>query len=88
MIANLLFGLAVAAMGQEAAPETSTVGPNNDPNQTVCRRQTNLGSRLGTRNICRTRAQWADIDRDQREQTERAQNQTRTLCIPTPTMRC
>jgi hypothetical protein len=89
MIALLGFGLfAAAAFGAEPAPATQTTGPANDPNETICRRETRTGSRLGTRNICRTRAQWDDIDRELRQAMERAQNNIGTQCVPTPTMQC
>jgi hypothetical protein len=45
-----------------------------DPNETVCRRVTDTGSRLGHARVCMTRAQWAEQRRTTRETVDRAQS--------------
>jgi hypothetical protein len=44
-----------------------------DPNEKVCETITIVGSRLATRRVCATRAEWADHRRQDREETEKAQ---------------
>ena len=49
-----------------------------DPNETVCEEEEVLGSRLATRRVCLTRAQWAEKRRDDRALVDRSQTQ---LCV-------
>lgn len=49
-----------------------------DPNETVCETEEVLGSRLATRRVCMTRAQWAEKRRDDRALVDRSQTQ---LCV-------
>ncbi|MEO7366107.1 MAG: hypothetical protein ABIW03_07290 [Sphingomicrobium sp.] len=44
-----------------------------DPNQIVCEKQEILGSRLSSRRICHTRAQWADLRLQDRQAIEKIQ---------------
>jgi hypothetical protein len=68
-----------AALAQEPAPPASKrAGPNNDPNQMVCVNQSEIGSRLRARRVCRTRAEWAAHQRDTRDQIDKAQQQTQS----------
>lgn len=53
-------------------------GPNNDPNQIVCKVEQEIGSRVSRRRVCRTRAEWLAAQREVRDRTERAQQQTQT----------
>jgi hypothetical protein len=50
-----------------------------DPNQTICRSEPAVGSRLRGRRICATRAQWLEQMRLERQYVEKAQT-TRTFC--------
>lgn len=52
-----------------------------DPNEKVCQVITPVGSRLATKKICATRAEWEDKKRQDREATERAQTQ---VCVINP----
>jgi hypothetical protein len=45
-----------------------------DPNQVVCKRQEQPGSRLGGAKICRTRQEWADIAAASRTTVDRMQS--------------
>jgi hypothetical protein len=78
-------GLVLAA---GAPAESGVRPPGNDPNEMVCVRESQIGSRVATRRVCRTRQEWDDVRRQARISTERAQNQTQTSCRPTPTMTC
>ena len=70
-IASVLLASAVAAWSQtpvtQPAPQTQQVGLNNDPNETICVREQEIGSRLRARRVCRTRAEW-DLIREQNRQ--------------------
>ncbi len=77
LILALAAGGAAAAQAPVGSP-TTRVGPNQDPNQIVCVNQTEIGSRLNRRRVCRTRAEWAEHQREYRQNIERAQQQTRT----------
>ena len=70
-IASVLLASAVAAWSQtpvtQPAPQTQQVALNNDPNETVCVREQEIGSRLRARRVCRTRADW-DLIREQNRQ--------------------
>ena len=50
-------------------PRQSTL----DPNQVVCEKQEVIGSRLATRRICKTRAEWADSRLQDRQEIEKLQ---------------
>ena len=62
-------GGAVQTAGQPGAVK----GP--DPNETVCEDVEVLGSRLATKRVCMTRAQWAAQKRLDREEVDRVQTQ-------------
>lgn len=49
-----------------------------DPNERICETQTVVGSRLATRRICMTRAQWAEQRNSDRDFTTRTQT---TGCV-------
>ncbi len=49
--------------------------PGDDPNQVICRRQEVLGTRLAKKRICATAAEWDRIHAEERQATERIQNQ-------------
>lgn len=69
----------VAAMMMTTAAIAGTPPPaskkNPDPNEVVCEKQQLGGSRLVTRRVCRTRAQWADMKLQDRQELERVQVQ-------------
>ena len=44
-----------------------------DPNEKVCESITPIGSRLGSKKVCATRAEWAEKRRQDREAIERGQ---------------
>ena len=69
-----------AAMAQGPAPTTATAkaGASEDPNEMVCRREQEIGSRLNSRRVCRTRAEWAAIREQTRQVVNRIQEQRGT----------
>jgi hypothetical protein len=73
---SLLFSgllLAATAASAEAPTASATHNAASDPNEMVCRTSGELGSRLNRRRVCMTRAQWAERQREQRQDIERAQ---------------
>ena len=71
MLGMLIGACALPAMAQEAAPPK----PAPDPNKVICEKEEVLGSRLATRRVCMTRAQWAERKREDRSTVERSQTQ-------------
>lgn len=80
ILVSLVLGSGTAASGQGASspPGTMHVGPGNDPNQVICRRELRLGSRLDTQRVCRTRAEWAEHRRQYQQNVDRAQRERPT----------
>ena len=74
--AVLVTGAAAFAQDPGSPPASKRAGPNNDPNQMICVNQSEIGSRLRARRVCRTRAEWAAHQRDTRDQVDKAQQQT------------
>lgn len=81
-----MFGLIVAASAvslaglaqvASAAPQQQQQQPvvRGDPNEMVCEKQQELGSRLSAKRICKTRAQWASDRLENRQEVERVQTQ-------------
>lgn len=70
-------GIASPAFAQtqpvQAVPAQSRAATSSYADQVVCETQEETGSRLASHKICRTRSQWAQIKKDQRETTERDQ---------------
>ena len=57
---------------------TQGTARDSSPDKIVCIRQTRIGSRLDTRRVCRTRAEWAEANSEVRQEVERAQQQMQT----------
>ena len=74
----LAAGAAALAQAPAEAPATTKTGPNQDPTQIVCQTQSEIGSRLNRRRVCRTRAEWAEHQRMYRQNIEKAQQQSMT----------
>ena len=64
-----------AAAITSALPSAAKDRKPRDPNEMVCENEEVLGSRLATRRICMTRAQWAEKRRDDRAAIDRSQTQ-------------
>jgi hypothetical protein len=77
-LAIRLLGTAALAMLMLAEPASAQSKDNqpqgNDPNaQIICEKITVTGSRLSTKRICGTRAEWAERRLRDRQEVERAQ---------------
>jgi hypothetical protein len=64
-----------AAPAASAVPAAASVKtkPKSDPNKIVCETVETLGTRLGGHRECKTRAQWAEERRLNRESIDRSQ---------------
>ena len=78
LAALLVSSAAALAQAPGGAPATSRIGPNQDPNEMICVRQTEIGSRLNRRRVCRTRAEWAEHRAQYQQSIEKAQQQIQT----------
>jgi hypothetical protein len=80
MLKSMLFVTAVAVLAMPAAAQT-TVQPQpvqaatakSDVNKLICKKQEEIGSRLGAKKVCLTQEQWQARTNDDREQLERVQ---------------
>ena len=71
-----MISAAVAALGTTAAfatPDSASTKQQRDPNEVVCEKQQELGSRVAMKRICMTRAEWAERRRLDRSEIEKAQ---------------
>lgn len=66
---------------QAEPPAAPSVRAPADPNQRVCEDITTVGSRLGTKRICATRAEWAEKRKRDRETTEEFQRLQGRPCV-------
>jgi hypothetical protein len=69
---------AIAQPAQQAAtaptsPKTAT--KTLDPNEMVCEREQEPGSRLAAAKVCHTRAEWAELRSQDRQDIDRVQTQ-------------
>lgn len=74
--AVMLAAPAFAANEPAAQAATEQAAADDSQNRMICKKQKVSGTRLSTKKVCMTAAQWEQIERDQREITERTQRQT------------
>jgi invasion protein IalB len=68
-------GTAWAQTSDQSTPAPSQAKKTKDPNEIVCQKIEEIGSRLATKRVCMTRAEWAERQRLDRMDTDRAQIQ-------------
>ncbi|HEX8640236.1 MAG TPA: hypothetical protein VF704_03665 [Allosphingosinicella sp.] len=87
MLKMVLTGAGLVATAAVAVAQTSDGsgkgattrhGPSGAPTEVVCVRQQQIGSRLATRRVCRTRAEWEQHQAEFKQEVERAQQQMQT----------
>ena len=69
--------LAIAGFTSTALPQTSPKPRKGDPNEVVCEKIEVIGTRLGAKKVCATRAEWAEkrkLDREAVDQAQRSAN--------------
>jgi len=76
--ALLVAGTAALAKMPADEPKSERVGPRGDPNEIVCVNQSEIGTRLSRRRVCRTRAEWDQLAQQTRQVVERAQFEKQT----------
>lgn len=89
--AILLAAACVLAAGSPAIAQAAPQGvPNSaasadkapDPNEVICEREQETGSRVGAKRVCMTRSQWADRKSQDRQEIEKAQTQIGSVTPP------
>ena len=87
VIAAIVFATPAASAGaqqQQQPPPSSepitVVGEHPakkapDPNEVVCEKQQEIGSRIATKRVCMTRSEWGEQRRLDRQDVEKAQSQ-------------
>lgn len=68
------------AVAQSAASPPQTNRPKLDPNQRICEDVTQVGSRIATKRICATRAEWAEKRKQDKEVVDDAQRSANVGC--------
>ena len=58
-----------------SSPAVAAPEKEKDPNRMVCQKQEILGSRLGTKRVCKTAAEWKAERDNNRQYIDRAQSQ-------------
>ena len=77
----------VAAIGiyAPAGSEPTPKPKEGDPNEVVCEKITSIGSRVATKRVCATRAEWAEKRRLDKEAVDQAQRMGNGPCQTTGT---
>jgi len=78
--------LSIVAAAGFAAPALSQTPPKpqkGDPNEIVCEKITAIGSRVATKRVCATRAEWVEKRRLDKEAIEQAQRMGNGPCQTT-----
>jgi hypothetical protein len=67
--------LVVAALGIVSAPALAEEkkATAKDPNRIICEKQEELGSRLGSKRVCMTAAEWQQKRLNERQMIDRSQ---------------
>jgi hypothetical protein len=66
--------LSTAAVAQPNVPRSDPKPTHADPERIVCQRQVDINSRLNSRRVCMTEAQWAEYRRATRQWSESVQS--------------
>ena len=76
ILAILALVMPAAAIAQvQTAATTVPPAPPRSSEERICRNSGEIGSRLNRTRVCRSRQQWEDMRRDQRNTIDRAQRQ-------------
>lgn len=75
-VALAVSGISSAAAIAQASPQAAAPGVKTpDPNEIVCEKQEEIGSRLASHRVCKTRAEWAEERRLNRMDIDKIQTQ-------------
>ncbi|HVI04827.1 MAG TPA: hypothetical protein VM711_01875 [Sphingomicrobium sp.] len=77
---SLALGLGSPALAQTAPAaqqpqQTTATKPAKDPNEVICEKQQEPGSRIASQRVCKTRAEWAEEKRANRQDIDKMQTQ-------------
>ena len=61
-LSTATIGAATLVAADATAPVTQAVPPKPVKERMVCRSQERLGTRLGAKRVCNTKARWAEIE--------------------------
>lgn len=77
LVSAVLLSVGTAAVAQTQPPvrPQAPAASTSSPDQVICEKELDTGSRLGAHKICHTRSQWDELRRDDRSATEHAQSQ-------------
>ena len=73
VLSPLVAAPAYAQQDQSQQQQQQNARKALDPNQVVCEKQEETGSRLGGKRVCMTRSQWAEQRRLDRQEIDKAQ---------------
>src|SRR5438309_9654205 len=73
-------GCSSLAAAEPDQQPSQTARPKLDPNQRICEDVTQVGSRLATKRICATRAEWAEKRKQDRDTVDEAQRSANVGC--------
>ena len=76
--------IAANSGGASAFAQTASTAQPRDPNAKVCETVSQIGSRLSKKKICATRAEWAEMKRQDREAVDHAQRAAAIGCSISP----
>ena len=81
-----LLALAIAMTMPAGTPVAAQTKPASatDPNERICETIPVIGSRLGKKRICSTRAEWEEQRRQDRQAVDQIQKQIAGPCQTTP----
>lgn len=76
-VAMIAGASAPAAAQAQKSPPAASQQSTSDPrlNEIVCQKQEVTGSRLAAKKVCKTRAEWADAQLQDRQEINRVQTQ-------------
>ena len=82
----LLLNVALAVIPAAVHPPSAKQTAERDPNERVCEDVTAIGSRIATKRVCATRAEWAEKQKHDRNVVDEAQRSAHFGCavVPTP----
>ena len=78
--------VAVSAFSAPATVQEAVGAQARDPNEKVCETVSQVGSRLSKKKICATRAEWAEMKRQDREVIDQAQRASQIGCSIAPAL--
>ena len=82
--AALIF--AASTFSAPATVQAAAGAQARDPNEKVCETVSQVGSRLSKKKICATRAEWAEMKRNDREVIDLAQRAAQIGCSVAPAL--